>query len=615
MKAKKIIIPVSIVAGIAVIGVAVAALGSAASTVSYAETIKIQEKNIENRISVSGTIESADKQKVYSRLSYPVEKINVSVGDAVKKGDVLCTISTEDLQQQILQQQASVDSSGINSEYSLSEAEQNYADALEAFEKGENSSIISASKAITQAEKNLESAKRDEKIGVGTNLPTNIKSADEKVQSAKEAYEKSVEAYEKAEKELLPENYPIKVRQVYEDYLKYKENLDTVKNDKFNGELARAQKAYDEIIGEYQKINTPGSNYDYEYIERITEKYTKAKTELETIKKTYDLKTLEEQVKTYEDQHKLNIEALEDARDAAKDAMEAAEKAYNSALDGYENTQQNTSNTEESYGIAVKNAEEALKTAKKDYELTVQRVEAELASLKKQAERQRTISGLNDPQVIILQNLKDKLEYAVITAPCDGIVTAVNAEEGVAAAGALFVIEDLSNLKVSASVGEYDIPFIDEGMSAIIKCDAISGEEFSGKVTDVAPTAASVATANSGASYLIETDIDENSGKLMAGMSANVSIISDKRENALTVTYDAITTDENGNDVIYAAVKDENGVYKVKVIQVKVGLETDYEIEIISDEISSGMFVLTDTTMLSDGDVVMINDTEEQVAE
>ncbi len=124
MKAKKIIIPVSIIAGIAAIGVAIAALGSSASTVAYADTIKIQAKTIENKISVSGTVKSAEVKKVYSELSYPVEKINVSVGDAVKKGDVLCTIRTDDLQQQILQQQYTVDSSGLNEEYTLSNAEQ-----------------------------------------------------------------------------------------------------------------------------------------------------------------------------------------------------------------------------------------------------------------------------------------------------------------------------------------------------------------------------------------------------------------------------------------------------------------------------------------------------------
>ena len=219
----------------------------------------------------------------------------------------------------------------------------------------------------------------------------------------------------------------------------------------------------------------------------------------------------------------------------------------------------------------------------------------------------------------MLENLKEKLGYAEVVAPCDGVVTAVNAEEGVMATGAIFVIEDLSNLKVSASVGEYDIPYVAEGMSATVKCDAVTGVEYDGKVSSVAPTGVPGAT---GTSYAIEADIDGEDGKVLVGMSAKLAIISDKRENALTITYDALTTDDDGNDAVYVAEKDENGVYHAKLVTVEIGLETDYEIEIISSEISEGMYVLTNTTMLSDGDMVMINENEteetaetEQVAE
>ena len=155
MKARKIIIPVSIIAGIAAIGAAVAALSSSASSVSYAETSEIQLKTLENTISVGGTVQSAESRKVYSKLVYPVETVSVSVGDSVKKGDVLCTINTDDLQQQILQQQASVENSGINSDYNLSEAEERYTEALENYQNGENSVLVSAQKGIDQDRKSV----------------------------------------------------------------------------------------------------------------------------------------------------------------------------------------------------------------------------------------------------------------------------------------------------------------------------------------------------------------------------------------------------------------------------------------------------------------------------
>ena len=618
MKAKKIIIPVSIIAGVAAIGVAIAALGSSASTVAYADTIKIQAKTIENKISVSGIVESAEVKKVYSELSYPVEKINVSVGDTVKKGDVLCTIRTTDLQQQILQQQYTVDSSGLNEEYSLSSAEEKYNDALEAYENGNNATVNNAKAAVEKAEKALENAKRNADEGLGYGIPDAVESADNKAQSAKDAYDKAVKNYDKAVEELKPANHPTSVKKLYDKL----EELKKCQKEASNGiptELSNAESRYNTAKGNAEHLELVPEMYSKSEAETIAAELAAAQAELAEMQAKYDSTSLKEQIEEVQNQYDDAYEALEEARDAAKTAMENAESAYNAAVKGQDKTNRDNNYSEGDYKDSVKEAEQALEDAKKNYDFTVEQVESELAALKKAAEQQRTLSGLNNPQLTMLENLKGKLEYAVVVAPCDGVVTAVNAEEGVMATGAIFVIEDLSNLKVSASVGEYDIPYVAEGMSATVKCDAVAGIEYGGKVSDVAPTGVPGST---GTRYAIEADIDGEDGKILVGMTAKLAIISDKRENALTITYDALTTDENGNDAVYIAEKDENGVYHAKLVTVEVGLETDYEIEIISSEISEGMYVLTNTIMLSDGDIVMINEnaTEEtaeteQVAE
>ena len=616
MKARKIIIPVSIIAGIAAIGAAVAALSSAASSVSYAETAEIQMKNLENKISVSGTVESSESRKVYSKLMYPVEKINVSVGDTVKKGDVLCTINTEELQQQILQQQASVENSGISSDYNLSDAEERYTEALEKYNNGENVTLINAQKAIDQAEKALEDAKRQEKLGISSSLPTNIKSAEANVESAKANYDNAVKAYDKAVKELEPENYPVNVRTVAESIDEYNEYLKIVQRGLYNVELENALSKYNEAKKNYSvaKESVSDGTISQNSLEDIQEAYAAAKQEYETLQNKYDEDNLKKQIENYENQLESLIEGLEAARDNAEISVENTKLVYDKAVSDLDNIKDQNNNTEESYGIAVKNAEDALDTAKKDYDNAVKQVESELSSLKKQAEQQRTLSGLNDPQVIILQNLKDKLEYAVITAPCDGVITSMRAEEGLIAEGPLFVIEDLDDLKISSYVGEYDISYVSEGMTATVRCDALDGAEYGGKVLTVSPTSEQSA-ANTGVNYKIETEVDGEDGKLRVGMSAKVSIISDRRENALTVTYDALTIDEDGNDAVYIAEKGEDGVYRAKLITVEIGLETDYEVEIISSELKEGMLVLTDNALLSDGTIVMVNENTDTTAE
>lgn len=652
MKAKKIIIPVSIIAGIAALGAAVALLSNSASNAAYADAIRIQTKELENKISVSGTVESSDKKNVYSKLSYAVEKINVKVGDTVKKGDVLCTISTEDLQQQILQQQASVESSGINSDYNLSEAERRYAEASADYKAGRNATVVNAQKAVDQAEKALADAKRQETIGSETTLPSNLQNADTQIknaakqvesaknqlESANQSYNNALKAYNDAEDGLKPENYPGDLKDLYDNVEKYRNYVNIVKKKLKNTELDRAEKDYEKAEKEYNEAMQYNAAAEYmgytpysqKKIDEITKKYQDAKQKYNETVEKFKLENLEKQLRAYENQLENSVDNLEKVRDSAKSALDSAKNAvtsaqtaldsaqlsYDKAVSDYDNVDKQNETSAESYGIAVKNAQDALDNAKKDYDMAVRQAEAELASLKKTAEQQRTVLGLNDPQVIILQNYKDKLEYAEVTAPCDGVVTAVNAEEGAPAAGILFVIEDLDNLVISASVGEYDIPYVNEGMEAVIRCDALGGEEFSGKVSEVAPvsSSASYSSNNSGTSYKIKASIDDTgSSRLLSGMNAKLNIISERKSGALTVTYDALAVDENGNDVVYAAEKDDMGVYHAKMIKVTVGLETDYEVEVISDELKDGMYVLTNTALILDGAVVNINESEAEV--
>ncbi len=612
MKAKKILIPVAVVACIAAIGAGVIALSNSASQVAYADTVQISRKILEDKISVNGTIESSEKKNVYAKLNYQIEKVNVSVGDIVKKGDVLCTIDTEELQQQILQQQASVDSSGVNSDYNLSEAERRYQEALDEYNNGENTVILNAKKAVEQAEKSLAEAKRQETSGKSTSIPYSAQNADATVENSKMAYENSKKAYEDAEKALKPENYSAEMKSLKEKLDKAKDDLYNVEHDRYITEIEFAKRDFEKAKNVYMEVMENSEYYDADYIESVTANYTNAKAEYEAAQKKYEKDTLNEQIKTLQTQFDSAVESLEKARDNAKINMDNAKLSYDNAIAGRDNVAKQNEDTAESYSIAVKNAEDALETAKNDYDLAVRQAETELSSLKKAAEQQRTVSGLNDPQVIILENLKDKLEFATVTAPCDGMITAVNAEEGAAAAGVLFTIENIDDLKISAEVGEYDIPYIKEGMDTVIRCDALGKDEFSGKVTSVSKTPVSAMTSQGGTNYKIEVSIDNDDDRILTGMSAKLNIISSRKDGALTVTYDALATDEDGNDALYIAEKGDDGLYRARLVKVEVGMETDYEIEVISDELKEGMYVLTDTSTVIDGSVVMIDESEAQ---
>lgn len=128
------------------------------SGMTMAEVTELQKKNIENTISVSGIVESRTFEKVSANLQYNVETVNVEVGDKVKKGDILATLNSDDLQNQIIQQQASIDSSNINTEYSLTTAEKNYNEALQQINDGTYPEIRNAKMNLDSAEDALKKA-------------------------------------------------------------------------------------------------------------------------------------------------------------------------------------------------------------------------------------------------------------------------------------------------------------------------------------------------------------------------------------------------------------------------------------------------------------------------
>lgn len=86
--------------GIAVLLVAliiVSRLNAAKNAVVYVDTNEASLGTIENVLSISGTVQSAETKTYFSEVTAPVSEVNVKVGDKVKKGDTLCTYDEETL--------------------------------------------------------------------------------------------------------------------------------------------------------------------------------------------------------------------------------------------------------------------------------------------------------------------------------------------------------------------------------------------------------------------------------------------------------------------------------------------------------------------------------------
>ncbi len=208
----------------------------------------------------------------------------------------------------------------------------------------------------------------------------------------------------------------------------------------------------------------------------------------------------------------------------------------------------------------------------------------------------------NSVEMDELKELKKQMESCVVTAPVSGVIVAPQVIEGaVPMSEILATIVDTSDLSVNVNISEYDIPSISKDMEVTIKTAATGTDEIKGSINRISHM--SVAS-EAGVSYPVEIDIDEKTlnKDLYIGMTARTEIITSRTDDVFSVPYDVFSEDITNPDKAYIMVAEPSGdSYTTKKIDVEVGEETSYYIEIISDELEEGMIVIYEPTGLKDG--------------
>lgn len=157
-----------------------------------------------------------------------------------------------------------------------------------------------------------------------------------------------------------------------------------------------------------------------------------------------------------------------------------------------------------------------------------------------------------------------QLEGATITAPFDGMVAFVGAEvnEQVAPGSPMIVLIDPSGFHVEVSVDEIDVGQVEVEQEARITLDAYPDEDLQGRVEYISP----VATEDLGTvSYLVRVCFDPTQVPLRSGMTANITIVTERRENVLLMPSRAISADRETGLFYVERLKDDGEIERVEV--------------------------------------------------
>ncbi len=548
-KKKKILLAVAavvVIAGIAVVVSFTSKRNDMRENMEAAfttETALIERQTLTNSISATGTVESAETKTVNTKMTnMEVVAVNVKEGDYVEEGTIICEFDSSDYEEELAKAKTN---KSINDQLDALEG-----DAATAY----NEAVYEADKGLAEIREERDEAKDEYQAA-----EDELEDEENDLASAKKAYESIADKhtaaknavttyqadYTKAQNDLAEKNAKLDVLEA--DLARIEKELESNPNDStLTSNKEQAKKDLDDFK----------SKTDFNELES---KVNEAKADLDAASKEYN---------TYQ--------ALYEKYQEEQSEYNAAKQDYDQKETAYEQAQERREDYQETYDDAIEKAQDTYNKAS----LEEQKIT--------ESQEEKTIDEYTE-----------LIEDCVVKADMSGVITSLNVTVGNNFEGGdIYTIQDNENFIVSASVDEYDIASIEKGMSAYIKTDATGDVEMTGEVTYVAiaptSTGGQMGAISSSASYRIEVTIANPDEHLRAGMTAKLSIALEESKDTLTVPYDAVTTDANGNSTITI---DDNG--ERKTITVATGLETDYYTEIISDDISEGMTVYLTTPMIT----------------
>ena len=448
------------------------AAASAALTYQYVRTTTLQKTSLTDSVSVNGTVASGSTASVTASDSvktYKVTSVNVAVGDTVKKGDVIATLDTTDVEKQI------------------ENAQESYSDSVEEAQTNYTNSVADQATNLAQLQDDLNKAQEDyDTLGL------------ERYSSMQDS-----SMADKTNREIVEYYYGL-----------YTEKIAQLENTVANLQIQLTNAQRDGNADQQQSIQ--GQLEDYQ-------------SQLSVAKGQCNIPEL----------NLHGFDAISQCYNQIEQYREALEKA-----------QQTYDNAVTTNARSVDSAETKLEQAS------------------------RTSDTLTD--------LQTTLENCTLTATMDGTITELNATVGSVCSGTVATIQDVSDLTVEVTIPASSVGKLSTGMQCNITSDATGDTVVTGTLTRIDPV------ANSEGTFGATVTVNGADSGLLIGISAQVEIVVNQKENVFTVPRDAVGTHEDGSTYVLRKTGGEGVDMTFEEVTVTTGDSNDYYIEISGDDLNEG---------------------------
>lgn len=552
-KHKKLTIVLIIVLSVAISGGAIASnmnmkKEQMMAMMNQTQTSKVERRTLVSSVSATGTLTSVNSKDVVVDLNgVEVKSVSVELGDMVEAGQILCEFNSEDIEENLAEAKTALNVATQKTQMDLNVAERNLEEAKEDYDtdlKRGNTDLGVAYNDYVEALDEVEEAETSWNEAKATTIEKKgeLELREEQL-SAKQAQLNAA-----GSSDTQAQNFTQKANELKN----YAEQKSVTLNNSVMDKIGLGNDLSQIIIGtettsDFQ-INNSSADADAQRA-----KIEEFMNELKSLQSSYNTScqleaecaSLQQEVASWQSKYntaKSNESSYEKAYEQAVSASESKLQAYDKQKRNLEDTTKNAEN-------AVINKTESLTTA-------------QLNALS---------SGNNEEDKV--EQYQQQLNDCAVEAPMSGVISAVNIAEGDTYNGtAIVTIDDISSFEVNAQIDEYDIGKVEKGQKVVIKTNATGDEELEGTVKIVSPRAS---TGGNDITYTVIISVDTPSEMLRMDMTAKLSIILESKENVLTVPYEAVQEEESGKfyvEVVDDAIEGNQTSQEINAEQIAEGM-------------------------------------------
>lgn len=572
-------------------------------------------------VSETGTVKAASELNLNFLNSGKIAKIPVKVGDKVKRDQVLAELDHEELSLRQKEANANLLAAQANlaklragasqielvvAEASVNQAKTSYDSAvresgntqklidenikqtkktLDDLESKTNNDVTTYEQAVTTAEVSLENAQKTYKQALDNKIDSGVITAEEKINAANIALaEISVILNDEDASGLLGAKnsfYLTETNKYYNQAVTLVGSAQSSLNTaKANKDFDNVNSALTDTLVALNKVSVALSNC-YKMLENSL---------TSTVFTVSDLSSYKTTISTQQTTIGTAISSVNSSKQNLVDASLSYDTniatAQNSLAQAKVNLDNAIISARNAYSSAQINGEQQIALAQSKIDSTLKAWELAKVQLDKtkspaRAEDIRAAEAQVAQVQAALQLAALQIEDSVIKAPLDGIVTGVNYEEGEDSSLSKPVIAMLgeNNLEIEVLVSETDVAKVNKDNEAEITLDAFGDDrKFKAVIVSVDPAETAVQEVVYYKVNVAFADAKENLAGILPGMTANVLITTNKKDDVLYIPSRAVIERTDGMKIVRTLIDN-----KINEVPVNLGMRGDNgKVEIVS---------------------------------